>query len=766
MVAIRVCVNGLLVLMYHSKKVETMKYRNIKLVGAVVFAAVAMTSCSDSFLEEKKDFGRVGSEVYDDLDGVAGRVNDVYQWCLPTPNSRKIWKNPQNGLADDESKSTEEFSGFGCFVNPQNPLLAEVGNVPNYFQGQKNNIVESVWGRIRNINDVIEGISAGKLDQDNKDKFLGQVYFFRAWCYYMMFKWYGGVPLIDKVMPIESSSFLPRSSAKATYKFICDDLDRAAELLTPYTTDGGWSRSDDYGRVTAGTAMALKGRMMLLWASPLFNRANDSQRWIDAYEYINKSMTVMAQCGYGMYGEGNPGTNASTWANMFTTTDRNPEAVFIQINNDIADNGVPDYSRNNNWENAIRPSNTMGGGGVIPSAMIVDLFPMADGKVPASAGTYTKLEASNETYDPELPFMNRDPRFYRTFAFPGVRWAFSGDPTSSQNFNPYKGENYILWNYMWYENADDAGNVEGKAYGADNLFTNGKGFYVRKRSDDADVNKSPCYKFENTGRSFKRSAAPFLEIRYTEVMLNLAEAACGAGHMDVAVDQLQKIRARVGYTAENNYGLPSNLINDQAACMSAILYERQIELAYEGKRFDDMRRWMLFDGGAVPVAGAPASWTLTGWGGNTCTWLGVKPLNDQRRENLEFRLKEPYAVGATTQGARTEVDPILSGTTPALTVEQRDAYAMDLRNDIKAEQAKLKEFYDTYLVRKLKKGDARTSDKIDLFVNFLPNYYFLGLSGGAMSDNTGIEQTIGWADTNKGNAAGTFDPLAEEPQAE
>lgn len=78
-----------------------MKYRNIKLVGAVVFAAVAMTSCSDSFLEEKKDFGRVGSEVYDDLDGVAGRVNDVYQWCLPTPNSRKIWKNPQNGLADD-----------------------------------------------------------------------------------------------------------------------------------------------------------------------------------------------------------------------------------------------------------------------------------------------------------------------------------------------------------------------------------------------------------------------------------------------------------------------------------------------------------------------------------------------------------------------------------------------------------------------------------------------------------------------------------------
>ena len=168
-------------------------------------------------------------------------------------------------------------------------------------------------------------------------------------------------------------------------------------------------------------------------------------------------------------------------------------------------------------------------------------------------------------------------------------------------------------------------NDEAKAYGADNLYTNGKGFYVRKRSDDADVN-SPCYIFENTGRAFKRNAAPFIELRYAEVLLNLAEAACGSGHNDVAVEQLKKVRERVGYTGD--CGLQANLISDQAACMAAILYERQIEFAYEGKRFDDMRRWLLFDGGAVAVPGAPSSWTLTGWGGNTCTWLGVKPMNN------------------------------------------------------------------------------------------------------------------------------------------
>ena len=46
-------------------------------------------------------------------------------------------------------------------------------------------------------------------------------------------------------------------------------------------------------------------------------------------------------------------------------------------------------------------------------------------------------------------------------------------------------------------------------------------------------------------------------------------------------------------------------------------------------------------------------------------------------------------------------------------------------------------------------------------MKYQPYYYFMGISSGALGNNAGIEQTIGWADTNRGNAAGTFDPLAE-----
>lgn len=401
----------------------------------------------------------------------------------------------------------------------------------------------------------------------------------------------------------------------------------------------------------------------------------------------------------------------------------------------------------------------MGGGGKTPSAMMVDMFPMADGKRPSTCNTYTTLEQSSVAYDKNVPFANRDPRFYRTFAFPGVRWAFSGDPKNASNNNPYTGDKYNLWNYVWYANESDRDNEEASSsntYGADNLLTNAKGFYIRKRSDDLDVNSNARYKFTQAN-GFKFSGSPYLEIRYAEVLLNYAEAACGAGEMGVAVEQLKKIRARVGYTSANNFGLQTNLSGDQAACFAAILYERQIELAYEGKRFDDLRRWMLFDGGAERAEGAPDTWVPSGWNGNTCTYLGFKQLNGQRRDNLEFRVSsnhESKGLGGTSWEINgVNPDPLKDVTRPD---------ALDLRQaDISSQQNKLVEFYNTYLTRKMKKGDAYTTDHTPKYMNFLPRYYFLGFAEGAQKANQTLPQTIGWADYNNGGANGTFDPLAE-----
>lgn len=720
----------------------------IKYFGFGLMAITAFSACSDSFLEDKKNYDNVNKDLYQFVEGANARLNDLYSWSLPDVTNLN-WKYPSCGLADDAAKSTEEYSGFGAFVNPENELssMSSGTSVPDFFKGtDAANIQAMVYGRIRNINDFIKNVNECSLAQATKDYLLGQAYFLRGWCYYNLVKWYGGVPLVAEVQDPVETSFTPRSSAEDCIQFIIDDLNNAATLLEAKTANGGWD-NDNYGRVSTGTALALKGRVLLLWASPLFNRDNDESRWTSAYAEMKADLTKINGCGYGLY-QSATNKNGSDFAAQFSQMGKNPEAVFVALYNNEKGDGT-DTQRNNPWERNIRPANAKGSG-LNASAMLVDMFPMADGKIPASCNSYTKLPVSEYSYDKNYPFMDRDPRFYRTFAMPGFRWAYEGDASVASANNPADGQNYVLWNYVWYTKADDANNVEsGNSYGADNLLNGAKGIYVRKKSDDRDVNGSPLYQYDataNKGAAPFFSAAQLIELRYAEVLLNLAEVACGANQLGEAVGYVNQVRQRAGVPA---YDVPG----DQAVCMSEILYERQIEFAYEGKRFDDMRRWLLFDGGAnFASIGAKA---LTGWGGNTCTWLGFKPFNGQRRENMEFRTADAYGVGGTNY----ESDPLVK----AGVVRPK---GVDLRKDLAPQLEELKSWYQANLVRKDKKGDSRLAQgdnsKVDLYVKFLPKYYFLGFDSGTSTANPKLRQTVGWEDTNNGGAMGTFDPLTAE----
>ena len=746
----------------------------IKYFSFGLVSAFALSSCSDKFLEDKRNYDNVTADVYNYIEGANARLNDLYAWCLPQVADLSEGTNYLSvsiGSNDIAGLSTEEYTGFGKFVDPEIELssMSTSNAVPDYFMGAHNNIQNSTYGRIRNINDFINGVSGSTLTDEQKNEMLGQAYFFRAWCYYNLVKWYGGIPIVTEVLDPVAENFTQRSTTKATIEFILSDLDRAAKLLAAKTLSGGWS-GEDYGRVTTGSALALKGRVLLLWASPLFNRGNDPARWQAAYSQMKQELDSINRCGYGLYQTTN-NANGSDFAGQFLTSNINPEAVFVVLYNNIVGDGL-DNQKNNAWERMIRPTNT-GGSGKRAGLALIEMFPMADGKMPdlsrlsplSNIGnrtykdTYSRLERSQYAYDESAPFMNRDPRFYRTFAFPGFRWAYNGDATVRDSHNPYYngGKDYVIWNYVWYVDLNDQGNPEsGNSYGADNLLSSKQAVYVRKKSDDMDVNSAPLYQYvgaDTKGAAPFYSAAPLIELRYAEVLLNLAEAACGAGQMGEAVGYLQQIRARAGYTAANNYGLQANLASDQAACMSAILYERQIELAYEGKRFDDMRRWMLFDGGAKLPEGAPSSWALTGWGGNTCQWLGFTPMNGQRRENVEFRTGNQYGVGTT----QWDGDPLLKAGT-----ERPDGVNFS-KDDTADQLSSLKTWYNTNLVTQYKMGDSRDSQHNPLYINFRPKYYLLGFSSGAQDHNKKLPQTIGWQDYNNGGALGTFDPLSDTP---
>ena len=737
-------------------------YKN---VAMLTMAAGAVMACSDSFLEEKKNYGNFdNTTVYSDYNGAQERINSLYYWLLPISssgdgngtNSPNDWTPV--GRNDRWSASTEEYGGFSIFVNPGEEITYTTTTNFDYFYVA--NDTYSPWGHIRNCNDVIEGVNASELSEEEKNELLGQAYFFRAYMYSHLVRIYGGVPIVDYVQdPVlgkdgdGSKLIIARQTTKDCLDFICDDLDRAASMLP-----ARWSNeANDFGRVTSGLAQALKGYMLLYYASPVFNRADDTSRWEAAYQANKQALALLQQGRFGLTYATNGGDNnaanwARTWLDYTGSDGAVNEAVFITLHN-TKDNvsGQPDYGKYNRWEHDIRPKNVNGNGGLTPTQEIIDLFPMADGKRPTE---------SSIAYDKKKFWLNRDPRFYRTFAFPGVQWQFSqGDvDLSDQALDGIivpglrNGADYELWSYMYNDTEDDLAKVTtSSGYWPDllrntNDKTSGSSVFVRKRSDDLALHAIPFYVYINSSsnpKGFMKSAAPLITVRYAEVLLNFAEAAAGAGHLDEALQALQQIRARVGYTAEDNYGLDATISGDRAKMIAAILYERQIELAYEGKRFADMHRWMLFDGGAGQ-ASLKASWALTGFGGNTCQWLGVKPLNGTKRHSIVLYCKTASAT-----------DPAADARPAALSLNEPMTYANGEYADEKVKA--LADWYDTYLERKDVNADGNDDA---LTINYRPTYYFLGLRQNAMQTNPTLHQTVGWHDLGR-NADGLFDPLSD-----
>jgi len=533
------------------------------------------------------------------------------------------------------------------------------------------------------------------MDYEIRAKLKGQMYFWRAWQYFDMVKLYGGVPIVltaqDPIAGDTDENSIPRSKTSECIDQICADLDSAMNLLP-----GRWTGAD-WGRITSGAAAALKGKVLLTWASPLFNRNDDMDRWEKAYQANKAARELLEANGFGLYNAGTePG---EAWAKMFTLDGgSNTEAVLIAgFNNTQTDQ----TNKNNGWENSARSKEVFGSGSISPTKQMVEAFPMKDGKMPGQS-TYA--------YDPKKFYKNRDPRFNATFVYNGAPWPYQGD------------QNFIQWTYKWYgENvADLTGNPNTNT---ETKGANSSGIYLRKGTDP---NAS------NSLGDFKVSGTDVMKMRFAEVVLNLAECAVGTNRLDEGLAGILEIRRRAGVeNLDGNYGL-SAVVGSRDQLFGALLNERRIEFAYEGQRFWDMRRWMLFESDSP-----------------TAARLGLQDqtLNGKRRTGYYFIAKDKN--GNRYQG---KVDPFLAvnGAAPVI-----DRNPTEYPAGISNYDEYLDYLYDNYF-EIVEKDDLDPTNPADWKFTWYPQYYFFGLHQNILTGSPYLEQTQGW---DSFNGMGTFDPL-------
>lgn len=373
--------------------------------------------------------------------------------------------------------------------------------------------------------------------EDKKPAWKGQALFWRAWCYFSMVKGYGGVPLILEPQDVsdKESLFVERSSTTACFTQIVKDLDDAIACL-PDT----WSGSD-YGRIDKCAAMAFKGRVLLFWASPLFNPQHDNAKWEAAYKANKEAVDFCVSQGKGLY---------SDYKNLWYD-ERNEEVIMV---NQFF---VPDHKYG---QNGIRPMSYTKDdvARCLPMMNTVNAFPMKDGS-----------DFDPEKTDYAILFKNRDDRFYTSVAYNGCEY-----PIKELN----SGE------FLWTGRDANGASIEFAIHNPGENFDPINTGFICKKSIDPNIDKS----------TVGDAAVDWIEIRYAEVLMNYGECANELGKTDEALDVLFQIRKRAAIEpgADNRYGLKETT---QDAIRERYIKERFVEFLFESKRLHDLRRWRRFD---------------------------------------------------------------------------------------------------------------------------------------------------------------------------
>lgn len=358
-----------------------------------------------------------------------------------------------------------------------------------------------------------------------------EVRFLRAYFYFNLVRQYGDVPFTTEVLTEEEANSLSRTAANEVFNFIVSECDDIVNQLPSSYADLTYSET---GRITRAAVLALKARTLLYQASPLFNSSNTKALWEKA-ALANKA--VIDSCAsYGIL----LGSYSNLWG---SDNYKASEMILVRRVGDL------NYFESNNFPVGVEG----GSSGNCPTQTLVDAYQMR------ATGLLWNEEGSG--YDPNNPYEGRDPRFEMTIARNGDE----GWP----NYNTQPLQPYI-----------------GGANGLPIAGATQTGYYLKKYLDPS-VDLRPATSNEKRHSWITYRLGEFY-LNYAEAVFNYFESAdaTDADFSLSAREAVNVIRQRQGIEMPE---LAIGLSNDEF--MKKYKNERMVELAFEGHRFWDVRRW-------------------------------------------------------------------------------------------------------------------------------------------------------------------------------
>lgn len=529
------------------------------IITALIVAGVV--SCKkQSFLDDKTSNLVDVNAVFADSIRTMAFVSRMYEE-MPFTFLYDRWEGGNTIIGTDDGES-----------NLGNPARRSVAlYLANYSQENFpfHDAWNTPWVNIRRANLILSRIATAPLSPAIQQRIRGEAKFMRAYFYTYLAVNFGGMPLIgDTLYDANSTINPPRASFEETVKYIVEELEEAATLLPTHNiASESYDLNRDYGRVTKGACLAVKARLLLYAASPLFNggviaAATDAQKSVAGYPtYSAARWQTAADAALAVI---NTGTYSLLEQNS-VKPGFGFYNVFLQragLNNEYI--LFANRPQNKDFESAWLCPSRNGGARLKPSQNLVECFPMKNGKA---------ITDPTSGYNANNPYVNRDPRFNYSIIFNGSRYqrANTGQDT--------------VFTYSLRGSATNIANTGGDGFdplGAPPATPN-TGYFTRKMCDSNIANNSS----PNTVRGW-----PLL--RYAEIILSYAEAINEVGNTNQAILKIIELRNRAGVDAgaDGRYGIKAGIT--QAEMRELIRNERHIELFAEGdNRWDDIRRWKI-----------------------------------------------------------------------------------------------------------------------------------------------------------------------------